>query len=83
MATKDPFAAGFKQIKAAMAHLRRQNATYEVERKRMEIERDRVRRSTAESYDRIEAGMAEVIRILSARTKQLEWLTEAVRNIVM
>jgi len=47
----------------------------EFERRHLEYERE-----TAERFARIEALMAEIIRVLNEHTRQLELLTEAVRE---
>lgn len=47
----------------------------EFERRHLEYERQ-----TADRFARIEAQMAEIIRVLNEHTRQLELLTEAVRE---
>jgi hypothetical protein len=47
----------------------------EFERRHLEFERE-----TAERFARIEVQMAEIIRVLNEHTRQLERLTEAVRE---
>jgi hypothetical protein len=47
----------------------------EFERRHLEYERE-----TAERFARIEAQMAEIIRVLTEHSRQLQRLTEAVRE---
>jgi len=63
-----------------MAMLIQNQATFvsrlaETDRRHLEFERE-----TAERFTRIEAQMAEIIRVLNEHTRQLERLTEAVRE---
>jgi hypothetical protein len=53
-----------------------------MERRHLEFQRrhDEYERETKERFARIETQMAEIIRVLNDHTRQLERLTEAVRE---
>ena len=57
-------------------------AHLEFERRHLEFERSHheFERETKERFARMEAQMAEIIRVLNEHTRQLERLTEAVRE---
>lgn len=78
---------GRDRLDDAMATLIQNQAAFvgqlaENERRHLEFERCHLEfeRQTTERFSRIETQMAEIIRVLTEHTRQLQWLTEAVRE---
>ena len=87
MAANGTSANGGDRLEEAMAVLIQNQATLvgqlsESERHQLEFQRRHVEyeRETAERFARIEAQTSEIIRILTDHNRQLERLTEAVRD---
>jgi hypothetical protein len=80
LARKSTSENGRSSLEAAMAMLIQNQATFvgqlsEIERRHLEYQRE-----TAERFARLEAQMAEVIRVLNEHNRVLERLTEAVHE---
>jgi hypothetical protein len=78
---------GNGRLEEAMALLIQNEAAFvarlsESDRRHLEIERQHLKfeRETAERFARIEAQMAEIIRVLNEHSRMLERLPEAVRD---
>ena len=87
MARKGTTSNGRDRLEEAMATLIQSQAAFvnrlaETERIHLEIERRRLefKRETAERFARIEAQMAEIIRVLAEHGRLLERLPEAIRD---
>ena len=80
MAKKDTSQNGHDRLEEALAMLIQNQATFvgrlsESERRHVEFERE-----TADRFARIEAKMAEIIRVLGDHGRLLQQLPEAVRD---
>jgi hypothetical protein len=80
VARKSTTSNGHDRLEEAMVTLIQNQAAFvsrlgETDRRHLEFERE-----SAERFTRIEAQMAEIIRILNEHTRQLERLTETVRE---
>jgi hypothetical protein len=87
VARKGTTSNGRDRLEEAMATLIQSQAAFvnrlaETERIHLEIERRRLefKRETAERFARIEAQMAEIIRVLAEHGRLLERLPEAIRD---
>ncbi len=94
MARKSPPSNGHDRLEEALATLIQNQAAFvaqmaqsdrrhtENERLHVELKREaaELERQTAERFARIEAQMAEIIRVLNEHGRMIERLTEAVRE---
>ena len=94
MAAKNASSNGHSRLDEAMALLIHNQAEFvssmadtnrrhaETERQHLENERRHLEyeRASSERFDRIESQMKEIIRVLTDHSRQLERLTEAVRD---